>query len=65
MGSWPEPKPCKRKWARVPFDQMLRHIREDKRLTRARSPRSIRSWPLTRDVAVLDAICALKASTIE
>ena len=28
-GTWPEPKPCKRKWGRVPFDQMLRHIRED------------------------------------
>jgi hypothetical protein len=27
---WPEPKPCKRKWGRVPFDQMLQHIREDK-----------------------------------
>jgi hypothetical protein len=30
MMTWPEPKPCKRKWGRVPFDQMLRHIREDK-----------------------------------
>jgi|ERR1700676_3013935 hypothetical protein len=30
MGTWPEPKPCKRKWGRAPFDQMLRHIREDK-----------------------------------
>jgi hypothetical protein len=30
MSTWPEPKPCKRKWARVPFDRMLRHIREDK-----------------------------------
>jgi hypothetical protein len=28
--TWPEPKPCKRKWGRVPFDQMLRHIRKDK-----------------------------------
>jgi hypothetical protein len=28
--TWPEPKPCKPKWGRVPFDQMLRHIREDK-----------------------------------
>jgi hypothetical protein len=27
--NWPEPKPCKRKWLKVPFDQMLRHIRED------------------------------------
>lgn len=27
--TWPDPKPCKRKWGRVPFDQMLRHIRED------------------------------------
>jgi hypothetical protein len=26
----PEPKPCKRKWGRVPFDQMLRHIRDEK-----------------------------------
>jgi len=30
MSTWPEPKPCKRKWGRVPFDQMLRHIREDR-----------------------------------
>jgi len=29
MTTWPEPKPSKRKWGRVPFDQMLRHIRED------------------------------------
>src|SRR5258708_7162809 len=29
MSTWPEPRPCKRKWGRVPFDQMLRHIRED------------------------------------
>jgi hypothetical protein len=28
--TWPEPKPCKRKWLKVPFDEMLRHIREDK-----------------------------------
>jgi hypothetical protein len=28
--TWPEPKPCKRKYGRVPFDQMLRHIRQDK-----------------------------------
>src|SRR5467141_4056269 len=28
-GTWPELKPCKRKGGRVPFDQMLRHIRED------------------------------------
>jgi hypothetical protein len=28
--TWPEPKPYKRKWGRVPFDQMLRHIREDR-----------------------------------
>jgi hypothetical protein len=28
--TWPEPKPCKRKYGRVPFEQMLRHIREDK-----------------------------------
>jgi hypothetical protein len=24
--TWPEPQPCKRKWGRVPFDQMLQHI---------------------------------------
>jgi hypothetical protein len=30
MSTWPEPKPCKRKWGRAPFDQMLQHIREDK-----------------------------------
>ena len=29
MSTWPEPKPCKRKWGRAPFDQMLRHIRQD------------------------------------
>jgi hypothetical protein len=28
--TWPEPKPCKPKYGRVPFEQMLRHIREDK-----------------------------------
>jgi hypothetical protein len=28
MSTWPEHKPCKRKWGRVPFDQMLKHIRE-------------------------------------
>ncbi len=28
--TWPEPKPCKRKWGRVPFEQMLRHIKQDK-----------------------------------
>jgi hypothetical protein len=28
--TWPEPRPCKRKWVRVSFDKMLRHIREDK-----------------------------------
>jgi hypothetical protein len=28
--TWPEPKPCKPKWCRVPFEQMLRQIREDK-----------------------------------
>jgi len=26
----PEPKPCKRKYGRVPFEQMLRHIKQDK-----------------------------------
>jgi len=28
--TWPEPRPCKRKWGRVPFEQMLRHIKQDK-----------------------------------
>jgi len=28
--TWPEPKPCKPKYGRVPFEQMLRHIKEDK-----------------------------------
>ncbi len=28
--NWPEPKPCKRKYGRVPLDQMLRHIRKGK-----------------------------------
>jgi len=28
--NWPEPKPCKAKYGRVPFEQMLRHIKKDK-----------------------------------
>jgi hypothetical protein len=27
--TWPESKPRKPKWYRVPIDEMLRHIRED------------------------------------
>jgi hypothetical protein len=28
--TWPEPKPCKPKWAKAPASEVLRHIREDK-----------------------------------
>ena len=30
MTTWLEPKPCKPKWGRVPFDEMLGHIRDTK-----------------------------------